>query len=136
MIAAFWLPSPILAADYGDLTVEGVRSVYDGDTFRVDIAGLHPLMGQNIPVRLRGVDAPEIRGKCEAEKSLAIKARDYVRALLGGAKEIILQNIDRGKYFRIVADVSVDGLDLGETLIEVKLGRPYDGGKKGSWCSP
>jgi endonuclease YncB( thermonuclease family) len=124
-----------VAADYyGDLVVEKYISAYDGDTFRVDVADIHPLIGRNMPIRLRGVDTPEIRGKCDQEKALAIKARDFVRELLANAETIVLKNIDRGKYFRIVADVSVDGVDLGSTLIENGLGRLYDGGKKVGWC--
>ena len=30
-----------------------------------------------------GVDTPEIRGKCQAEKDLAIQARDFVRSSVG-----------------------------------------------------
>ena len=134
---SLWLLSlQVVAADYyGDLVVEKYISAYDGDTFRVDVAEIHPLIGQNMPIRLRGVDTPEIRAKCDQEKALAIKARDFVRDLLANAETILLKNIDRGKYFRIVADVSVDGVDLGSTLIENGLGRPYDAGKKESWCN-
>ena len=136
LVATLWLLSlQVVAADYyGDLVVEKYISAYDGDTFRVDVAEIHPLIGRNMPIRLRGVDTPEIRGKCDQEKALAIKARDFVRELLANAETIVLKNIDRGKYFRIVADVSVDGVDLGETLIENGLGRLYDGGKKVGWC--
>ena len=134
-VALWFLSLQVLAAEYyGDLVVEKYISAYDGDTFRVDVAEIHPLIGQNMPIRLRGVDTPEIRGKCDQEKALAIKARDFVRHILANAETILLKNIDRGKYFRIVADVSVDGVDLGSTLIENGLGRPYDAHKKESWC--
>lgn len=136
LVVTLWLLSlqVVAADDYGDLVVEKYISAYDGDTFRVDVAEIHPLIGRNMPIRLRGVDTPEIRSKCDQEKALAIKARDFVRELLANAETIVLKNIDRGKYFRIVADVSVDGVDLGSTLIENGLGRLYDGGKKESWC--
>lgn len=39
----------------------------------------------------------------------------------------------RGKYFRIVAEVRVDGQNLGQLLIEKGLAKPYDGGKKQKW---
>ena len=137
LVVTLWLLSlqVVAADDYGDLVVEKYISAYDGDTFRVDVAEIHPLIGRNMPIRLRGVETPEIRGKCDQEKALAIKARDFVRELLANAETIVLKNIDRGKYFRIVADVSVDGVDLGSTLIENGLGRLYDGGKKESWCA-
>ena len=64
---------------YGTVTVSKVISVYDGDTFRVDINSLPPIVGKNIPIRVNGVDTPEIRGKCQYEKDLALEARDFVR---------------------------------------------------------
>ncbi len=42
-----------------------VRSVYDGDSF-------------NLAFRLNDIDTPEIKGKFESEKQLAIKARDFL----------------------------------------------------------
>mgnify|MGYP001247571374 CR=1 FL=1 len=40
----------------------------------------------------------------------------------------------RGKYFRIVADVDIDGQDLGRLLIHEGYAQPYDGsGKKPKW---
>ena len=66
---------PSLAkTQYGSVIVTKVISVYDGDTFRVDIDSLSPIVGKNIPVRLEGVDTPEINGKCQYEKDLAIEA--------------------------------------------------------------
>ena len=122
------------APEYGTVTVSKVISVYDGDTFRVDIDSLPPIVGKNIPIRLNGVDTPEIRGKCEYEKDLAIKARDFVRNKLANAKEIKLNNLQRGKYFRVVANVIVDGVSLEQELLDNELAYKYTGGKKSSWC--
>jgi endonuclease YncB( thermonuclease family) len=119
---------------YGTVTVSKVISVYDGDTFRVNIDSLPPIVGKNIPIRVNGVDTPEIRGKCQYEKNLALKARDFVRAKLANAKEIKLTNLQRGKYFRVVANVVVDGVSLEQELLDNKLAYSYDGGKKLSWC--
>ena len=122
------------ASEYGTVTVSKVISVYDGDTFRVDIDSLPPIVGKNIPIRLNGVDTPEIRGKCEHEKDLAIKARDFVRNKLANAKEIKLNNLQRGKYFRVVANVMVDGVSLELELLDKEFAYKYTGGKKSSWC--
>ena len=123
------------APEYGTAIVSKVISVYDGDTFRVDIDSLSPIVGKNIPIRLNGVDTPEIRGKCKYEKDLAIKARDFVRIKLANAKEIKLNNLQRGKYFRVVANVMVDGVSLEQELLENELAYKYSGGKKTSWCN-
>ena len=119
---------------YGSVTVSKVISVYDGDTFRVNIDSLPPIVGKNIPIRVNGVDTPEIRGKCQYEKNLALKARDFVRAKLANAKEIKLTNLQRGKYFRVVANVLVDGVSLEQELLDNELAYEYSGGKKLSWC--
>ena len=122
------------ATEYGTAIVSKVISVYDGDTFRVDIGSLPPIVGKNIPIRLNGVDTPEIRGKCQYEKDLAIKARDFVSNKLATAKEIKLTKLQRGKYFRVVADVMIDGVSLEQELLDNKLAYKYTGGKKSSWC--
>ena len=122
------------APEYGTVIVSRVISVYDGDTFRVDIDSLPPIVGKNIPIRLNGVDTPEIRGECEHEKDLAIKARDFVRYKLVNAKEIKLNNLQRGKYFRVVANVMVDGVSLELELLDKEFAYKYTGGKKSSWC--
>ena len=123
------------APEYGTVTVSKVISVYDGDTFRVDIDSLPPIVGKNIPIRLNGIDTPEIQGKCQQEKDLALEARDFVRNKLANAKEIKLTKLQRGKYFRVVADVMIDGISLEKELLENELAYNYSGGKKSSWCN-
>jgi len=135
LILCFGVYSAQAAPEYGIVTVSRVISVYDGDTFRVDIDSLSPIVGKNIAIRLNGVDTPEIRGKCQYEKDLALKARDFVRNKLANAKEIKLAKLQRGKYFRVVADVMIDGVSLEKELLENKLAYKYTGGKKLSWCN-
>ncbi len=122
MVLLFALVFPVQAKpQYGTVTVSKVISAYDGDTFRVNIASLPPIVGKNIPIRVNGVDTPEIRGKCQYEKNLALKARDFVRGKLVNAKEIKLTNLQRGKYFRVVANVLVDGVSLEQELLDNEL---------------
>ena len=125
LLAAF---STQAAPQYGTVTVSKVISVYDGDTFRVNIASLPPIVGKNIAIRVNGVDTPEIRGKCQYEKNLALEARDFVRSKLANAKEIKLTNLQRGKYFRVVANVLVDGVSLEQELLDNELAYEYSGG--------
>lgn len=120
---------------YGDFTVERLISVYDGDTIRVDIANCtEPLLCKNISIRVFGIDTPEIRGKCPSEKRLAKIARNKMREVLKSAKVIELKSTKRGKYFRIVASVFADDVEVADLLIEQKLAFRYFGGKKQSWC--
>jgi len=54
--------------------------------------------------------------------------------MIRSAKVIELRNMQRGKYFRIVADVFLDDQSLADALVKKGLARPYDGGRKGKWC--
>ena len=116
--------------------VEFVRN-YDGDTITVNIKKVHPLFGKNINVRVMGIDTPEIRSATQCERLAAIKAKDVVTQLLVNAKTIHLTKVGRDKYFRILATVVVDGMVMGDFLIEQKLAVPYFGGKKPDtdWCA-
>jgi endonuclease YncB( thermonuclease family) len=120
---------------YGSVKVDEVTSIYDGDTFRVNINSWPAIVGNRIPVRVNGVDTPELRGKCQKEKELARKAKQFTVSMLRSTRKIELRNIKRGKYFRIVADVLVNGKSLGKNLINNGLAVQYDGGAKIDWCN-
>ncbi len=107
---------------------------YDGDTCTFTLPGVHPFFGEKISVRIRGIDTPEIRGKCAAEKTKAKAARDFLRNLLRNASRIDLVDAKRGKYFRIVAIARADGRDVAPLMIEEGLGRSYQGGRRTGWC--
>lgn len=111
---------------------------YDADTITVEIPGVHPLIGSKIGVRVAGIDTPELRAKSACEKSKASEAQQYVAGLLGKAKRVDLENVRREKYFRILADVLIDGESLGSKLLKQGYAYPYDGGTKSkvNWCEP
>ena len=111
-----------------------VVSVYDGDTFKIDLQGVHPIFGDDVSVRVNGIDTPEITGESDEVEALARKARDFVQAKLEAATQIELRNPQRGKYFRILADVYVDGASLAQILKDEGLAKAYDGkGAKPTW---
>jgi endonuclease YncB( thermonuclease family) len=123
------------SADYGTATVSRVVRVRDGDTFAVDIDGWPPVMGRGVPVRLLGIDAPELRGRCPAETEMAQKARRHAQARLAGVQAVELRRIGRDKYFRLLAEAWIDGKSLGDELLALGLARAYGGGAKKSWCA-
>jgi hypothetical protein len=130
-------PVGLFAANYGSIMLEkeNVLSVSDGQTFQVDIHQWQSVVGRNIEVRLRGVKTPAIDGECEQESALAIDARNFVHKLLMGAETIVLRDIDRDQSaFRLVADVTVDGIELGTAVLEAELGWPSDNAKEQLWC--
>ncbi len=109
---------------------------YDADTITVDIDSVHPLFGKQIPVRVLGIDSPEIKSKNKCESRLAQVAREFVHNQLKAAKQISLVNVQRDKYFRILADVQYDKKSLTQELLQRKMAYPYDGGTKQkiNWC--
>ena len=134
-IVVFLIPFTVIKANQSEsYTIENIISVYDGDTFRADIRGLPDIIGKNIAIRILGIDTPEIKGKCEEEKIVAIKARDFARKALFNAKTITLKNLKRDKYFRLLADVYFDETDLADALLVNNLAVKYSGKKKSSWC--
>jgi endonuclease YncB( thermonuclease family) len=119
----FSVPASAENINYGNLICAEVTSIYDGDTFRCNIEGVHPLIGNRIAVRVNGVDTPEMNDKRPEVKALALKAKQFTVNKLRTGKVIELRNVQRGKYFRIVADVYCDGESLKEGLIKAGLGK-------------
>ncbi len=120
--------------NFGNVIISEVTSIYDGDTFRVNIASWPRLIGERVPIRVNGIDTAELKGKCREEIKLARKAKKVTVDFLRSAKKVELRNIKRGKYFRVVADVFGDDQSLAEKLISTGLAYEYFGGKKRSWC--
>lgn len=119
--------------EYGEVVVTELVNVYDGDTFHVNIKGWPEVCGKNIGVRILGIDTPEMHDKDPAVKATAIKAKAYARQLLEGAKEIRLTNLKRDKYFRLLANVKLDGHDFSKLMLDSGLAKQYDGGTKDEW---
>ena len=113
---------------------DGPEPVEDGDTFE---ARVHLWQGLDITtrVRLRGVDAPELKARCLAESRMAQAARGTLTALLaeGG---VTIYNVGPDKYNgRVVADVATRTTpNVSAALIAAGHGRPYNGGHRAGWC--
>lgn len=111
-----------------------VMRVIDGDTLRLKV---HIWLGQTVEVDMRvaGIDAPELRGKCPSERAQAREARDYLASLVGG-RSIRISRIRNDKYGgRVVADVSEPEVgDIASAMVARGLARIYDGGKRSPWC--
>lgn len=110
---------------------------YDADTVTVKIPGVHPLIGEKISVRVAGIDTPEIKTKDLCEKQAGRTAQRLIENIMKSGKRIDLANVERDKYFRILADVVVDGRNLKDILLKNQLAYSYDGGTKKSmdWCA-
>ena len=116
------------------LSPDQVVNVYDGDTFKIDLPSMHPLFGDDLSIRLLGVDTPEMRGTTDEVKALAMQAQQLTEKALEGASKIELRNPQRGKYFRIISEVWIDGESLSDTLKAKGLAKDYDGeGTRPEW---
>ena len=75
--------------------VDVVRTI-DGDTFEARVH-LWPGLDLNTRVRLRGIDAPELKAACPQELQMAEAASDALRGLLGEG-EVTIFHIGPDKY--------------------------------------
>ena len=108
--------------------------VIDGDTFR---ARVHIWLGQSVTVkvRLKGVDTPEMNGKCAAEKKLARQAKAFAEKWLKD-NQVQLVNVHYGTYAgRVLATAHTDGgTSLSAALLSANLAKPYRG-RRAQWCA-
>ena len=108
--------------------------VIDGDTFR---AKVKIWLGQTVTVkvRLKGVDTPEMNGKCAAEKELAQQAKQFAAQWLKN-NPAQLVNVHYGTYAGRVLATTIDqgGTSLGAALLSENLAKPYRG-RRATWCS-
>lgn len=120
------LPGPYLGT---------VERVVDGDTLAVRVTVWLEL-NLRVLVRVRGIDAPEVRGRCDLEQSRAAKATVALQKLVGSGA-VVLTDIEGDKYFgRVLADVGTpDGKDVGATLLAGGFVRSYDGRARAAWCA-
>jgi len=85
-----------------------------------------------IPVRLLGIDSPEIKGKTQHEKDMAKRSQLALENLILH-KQICLKNVTTEKYGRLLADVYLDDLHINQWLLDNDYAVKYNGGKKKSW---
>lgn len=115
----------LVSADAGHV------SVTDGDSVRID----------GVAHRIANIDAPELRhAQCDAERRLAVVAKRRLTELLASGKvEVTVGDPQTGRTFdrfnRILATITVDGRDVGRTLVAEELARPWEGRRR-SWCTP
>lgn len=134
-ILAIFLCLPAHAAERlsGPVEAEVVRIV-DGDTL---VARARIWLGQTVEthVRLAGIDAPELRGKCLSEKERAQAARDALAQLVGDGP-VMLADIESDKFGgRVLARVRTSqSQDVAAAMVAGGYARAYAGGRRTGWC--
>ena len=112
--------------------------IVDGDTIDAEID-----LGFDIKVKKRvrfmGINAPESRTKDLEEKAKGLAAKDRVKQLLDGCKNITLKSHGIGKFGRCLGELHLDTIDgqekltlvsLNELLINEGHATEYHGGKR------
>lgn len=130
----FWV-SAVPAKLWGPYDAQYVKN-YDGDTATFVVHIFYDEF-QPMQVRVVGIDNPEIRGKCRAEKHLALQAKEKAREILTSV-EYVLVVVHHGEdnFGRPLVTIDVDGEDFGELMIEEGLAKPWDYNRepKPKWC--
>lgn len=119
---------------HGPIDAEVLR-IIDGDTVEVRA---RIWLGQTVTtlVRINGIDAPERRARCPAEKTASDQVTALVAQMLPLGGTVRLHGVQTGKFAgRVVAEVeTADGRNLAQVLLDSHLVRPYDGRARATWC--
>ena len=85
-------------------------------------------------VRIIGLDAPEMHGRCPRETAQAQAAKKRMAQLVAGG--VTLRPRGRDRSGRLLAQVRDQrGRDVALVLIQEGLARPYDGHtRRAGWC--
>lgn len=113
-----------------DVQYAKVVKVYDGDT--ITIACKYPKRSKNLyrfPVRLAGIDAPEMNAVSDTERLEAINSKQGLHNLIFN-ETVRLDNIRIEKYGRLLADVYLYDLHVNSWLLDNNYAVPYNGGAK------
>lgn len=113
--------------------VDVIRTI-DGDTF---LARVHQPDGRDLVarVRLRGIDAPEMKASCQDELDRAEAAARTLRNLLGQGG-VTIYNLGSEKYGRVLADVATKRTaDVSAAMLAGGYARSYNGGHRDGWCA-
>ena len=114
--------------------VEVIRTI-DGDTFEARVH-LGPGLDPTTHIRLRGIDAPELKASCAEELRMAEAATGALRALLGEG-DVMIFNIGPDKYAgRVVAEVATRRTgNISTAMLAAGHARSYGGGHRNGWCA-
>ena len=114
-------------------------SNYDGDSFRLDLIKrwdfgfkIHVEQQYHLPVRIVGIDTPELRDKRPAWKAAAYLARDEASAWVKRHAPCKFISMDKpDKYGRGLGDIEAAGGNrLTDHLLLLRLATPYLGQNK------
>ena len=112
-----------------------LNRIIDGDSIVLDIDLGFDMWMNNQHIRIYGIDTPESRTRDLDEKARGKMATAHVSSLLEPGDIVIINTYkDKGgKFGRILGKITnVDGIDVGESLLENHLAVHYYGQSKES----
>jgi endonuclease YncB( thermonuclease family) len=116
-------------------TPADILRVIDGDTFEARVH-VWPGLDVTTKVRLRGIDAPELRARCPAERTKAEAARDALTEILAQGA-VGVYGISNDTYGgRVVADAATRSTaNVSAELLKRGYARFYAGGHRDGWST-
>ena len=137
LLLAFLLLFPAVSQAQSLYDFRVIR-VLDGDTVEIDAPFLPIELKQVLKLRIIEVDTPEkgSLSKCQKEAELALAATRFTQRVVASSTKHQIKLVSWDKYGgRVLGDLYLDGKSLKDMLLKTGHARPYDGGKKASWCS-
>ena len=92
-----------------------VMETLSGNTFVANVKNIHPVFGEALTIKVRGLKVESIETEDSSSASRAFRQWHKFSNLLKEASDIELRNLERGRNgFWIWADVYIDGEILGD----------------------
>ena len=97
---------------------ERVTCVHDGDTIIIERERM----------RIVGIDAPELKGGCDAESALAIRSRDRLVEILN-ERRVSIKRIGYDRFGRTLVEMP----EASRKLVDEGLAQVWRG-RRAVWC--
>lgn len=110
-----------------------VKDVPEPETLTLEVA-IWPGEHRTLEISVTDVDAPSLKGECEAETLMAQEAIEITRAFVGRQVRLseVRQSEQNGKIYATIRNIR--GQLLSEALITSGYGAPNEKGKQTRWC--
>jgi hypothetical protein len=109
------------ATQYSDCRVERLITVHSAGSFTCKPFGWQGIGPVRLRVQVAGVELKEDDLIADRDEEKTQDPRDFTAAKLKAAGSIELKNIEMRNYFRVIADVYIDGQSLADQLIGAGL---------------
>lgn len=104
----------LIGRSYPDGKVTEITKVDGGGDFRCRISGKSLIAGARLRVHVRGTN-------CSKDNS---QAKAFLETAFKEAKVVRLTNVRLRNYFRVIADVEIDGKNLADQLVKQGFTKP------------